>query len=101
MKKVFLILATAFLFACSPSDKKQYRVEVVYSNGEKEILTYQGIGDNYFTLDHGDLKEAFVKKTLVSGVRSFKILSIIKMGPLKDGEPCNCTLTLTQKEKAE
>jgi hypothetical protein len=104
MKKVFIILSTLFLFGCGPIDKKQYRLEVTYTNGQQEILTFSGYGDNLFELKQGDLTSG--NATLVSGVRDYKVLSIINGGPLTDKERenigCGCgPVKLTSKEKVE
>ena len=104
MKKAFIILSTLFFIGCGPIDKKQYRLEVTYTNGEQEILTFSGYGNNLFSLEQGDLISAHA--TLVSGVRDFKVLSIINQGKLTDKEReevgCGCgPVKLINKEKAE
>ena len=104
MKKTILILSTLFLFSCEPIDKKQYRLEVTYTNGEQEILTFNGYGRNLFGLERGDLKSS--NTTLVSGVRDFKVLSVINQGKVTDEEMkdigCGCgPVKLTSKEKVE
>lgn len=104
MKKAFIILSALFLFGCGPIEKKQYRLEVTYTNGDQEILTFNGYGDNLFHLEQSDLKSA--NATLVSGVRDYKVLSIINGGKLTDKEReeigCGCgPVKLTSKEKVE
>lgn len=104
MKKAFIILSTLFFIGCEPIEKKQYRLEVTYTNGEQEILTFSGYDNNLFKLEHGDLKSSGT--TLVSGVRDYKVLSIINQGKVTEKEAedigCGCgSVKLTSKEKVE
>lgn len=76
-----LNLSIAFLISsCEPPKKKQYNFEVIYDNGDTVNLSYVGFGDNMFSLRNGDLTTEGYKKTLQSGVRSYKIISIRVIG---------------------
>lgn len=92
----------AFLFVGCQREKKQYRFEVTYTNGEVNILTFEGYGENRFSLDNGDLKTAGV--SYVSGVRSFKFLSIINLGVVpvtSNNGNCSCYVKLVNTEKKD
>lgn len=98
MKNILIILAL-FTISCGSEflDKKNYRLEVTYTNGDVNVLTYEGYGDNIFVLSEGDLKR-YPNSVLTSGVRSFKVLSIIKLDNSKDSTNCNCQIKLIQTE---
>jgi hypothetical protein len=98
MKNILIILAL-FLGSCDNEqlDKKNYRLEVTYTNGDINVLTYEGYGDNHFSLKQGDLMSH--GNALTSGVRSFKVLSVIKIVGVKDETDCQCDLKLIQTEK--
>ncbi len=99
MKKIILI-STISLFglaSCGPSqpiDKKKYDLEIIYTNGDTLNSSYIGGGDNLFSLKNGDLTTKNFTKTLVSGVRSFRVLSIEKIGKFSKKElestSCGC-----------
>lgn len=95
MKKLILFLSIALFASCGPREKKVYNLEVIYTNGDTSNVSYRGLGNNYFTLENSDLK--MVKgKTLISGVRSYRVISIKKLGlqtesELKNEKGCVCT----------
>ena len=53
---------------------------MIYDNGDTVNLSYIGFGDNLFSLKDGDLTTEGYTKTLQSGVRSYKITSIMVIG---------------------
>ena len=95
MKKIiiFLLVILGF-YSCSPIEKKQYNFEIVYTNGDTATRSYIGFGDNMFSLRNTDLTTHGFKKTLVSGVRSYRITSIQKLGVMtkadKNAGGCGC-----------
>lgn len=88
----------AFLASCtfSPQPKKQYDFEIIYSNGDTLETSYVGIGDNYFSLENGDLTTRRRTVTLVSGVRTFRVLSIKTVGMQTQAEANTCDCDLKQ-----
>jgi hypothetical protein len=103
MKQFILFVLVALMFSCGGLiEKKEYRLHVIYSNGQEEILTLEGFGNNYFSLRQGDLKSN--GKVIVSGLRSFKVKSVINKGPLTDedinsNKGCSCNLNVVSTEK--
>jgi hypothetical protein len=103
MKQFILFVLVALIFSCGElKDKKEYRLHVIYSNGQEEILTLEGFGNNYFSLHQGDLKSN--GEVIVSGLRSFKVKSVINKGPLTDEDinsanSCLCNLKVVSTEK--
>lgn len=88
MKKIFLITSLAFLVTscCGPHEKKRYNFEIIYTNGDTTNQSYIGVGTNLFSLVNGDLTTRGKTKTLVSGVRSYRIISINPLGLQSDKE---------------
>ncbi len=92
-KIITSILGLLFLTSCGPIEKKRYNLEVLYTNGDTSEISYQGYGNNIFSLNNGDLKETNASgRTLISGVRSFSVLSIEKLPTLKTDkrDVCGC-----------
>lgn len=79
MKKILFISLLA-LFACSPREKKQYDFEIITTNGDTLETSFIGVGTNLFSLRNGDLTTNSFTKTLMSGVRSYKVISIKARG---------------------
>lgn len=69
MKKLICILLLLGLTSCVSYDK--YTIEVTYTNGQVDTLVYKL--SSYPELNDGDLY-AQSHGTLISGVRTFKIL---------------------------
>jgi hypothetical protein len=99
MKNILIILAL-FLGSCgcTKPEKNQYRLEVNYTNGDMEVITCEGKGERTFLLGEGDL--CYRGGVLVSGVRSFKVLSVIKIfdETLRD-QGCDCKISIIKTEK--
>lgn len=98
MKKLFLILLiTSFIISCGPHEKKRYTLEVVYITGEIDTLVFKGLDYNIFRLENCDLKEAHGSygRTLISGVRQYRVLSIENLGLTEKPEDENFTNNLT------
>lgn len=109
MKKILGLFAIVFLVSCGPQMKKRYTFEVTYTNDKVDTLTYSGIGEHLFVLEHGDIKEvgrgSGNVKSLISGVRAYRVLSIQKLGLQNKKEMqqtgCSCDLKLEPKPKKE
>ena len=69
---------------------------MVYTNGDTLESSYMGLGTNLFSLKNGDLTTNGQTKTLISGVRSFRVLSIKNLGLETQAEAdkrgCGCEL---------
>lgn len=90
------------MFSCEPIEKKEYRLHVVYTNSDEEIVTILVFGDVNLRLNEGDLTESNL--VILSGVRSFTVKSIINKGPLTDEEitnenGCLCVAKIVSTEK--
>lgn len=102
MKQFILFVLVALMFSCGPIEKKEYRLHVIFSNGQEEIITFEGVGRNIFSLRNGDLEQG--RTVFLSGVRSFTVKSIINKGPLSDEERnnengCSCETKIVSTEK--
>ena len=97
MKKIILLVSLAFLVSCGPHEKKRYTLQVMYMTGETDTLVYKGLDRNIFRLENGDLREVIgtSTRTLISGVRQFKVLSIESLGFTEKPEDENFTNQLT------
>ena len=99
MKKILFFLSSILLVSCTfgPYEKKQYDFEIVYTNGDTLETSYQGVGTNLFSLKNGDLTTNSQTTTLVSGVRSYRVVSIKSLGmqTKKEAEAnvCGCIVT--------
>lgn len=82
MKKIllFLSISVALFACCGPQEKKIYNFEVIHTNGDTIKVSYLGFGTNLFSLKNGDLTTHRFEKTLLSGVRSFRVISITNLG---------------------
>jgi len=98
MKKnrLMFLIVSVILSSCVErnSDKKQYDFEIIFTNGDTLNSSYIGSGENFFNLKNGDLTTDGFRKTLVSGVRSYRVLLITKIGKLSKKEMesnyCGC-----------
>jgi len=106
-----LFLTSCFLFLTSrfsPPTKKKYTIEITYTNGDIDTLVYRGIGNNRFRLKATDFIQ-IPSHTLLSGVRTFNVLSIKEFGSFKEGDKgwtsinsCGCDgVTLESKPKID
>ena len=71
MKKLFTLATLLSLVSCGIKEYKN-TVEVIYNNGEKDTLIIES-SITPVILEEGDIKAKGY--TVVSGVRSFKIIS--------------------------
>ena len=104
MKKILLFLSISIvLFACcGPQEKKIYSFEVVHTNGDTINVSYLGLGINLFSLKNGDLTTRSFTKTLISGVRSYRVTSIKSLGLQTEAEMRSqncCTLVEIKNEE--
>jgi len=98
MKNLLLILMLLTFLACGPSEKKKYTLEVVYTTGETDTLIFKGLNRNTFRLENCDLKQVYGgsnTRTLLSGVRQYKVLKIESFGFTEKPEDENFTHELT------
>jgi hypothetical protein len=104
MKKITLFISILLIASCiGPREKKRYDFEIVYANGDTIYQSYTGVGDNMFSLKSGDLTTQGFSKTLVSGIRSYRLIGIQKLGLQTKKEVaaqgCRCELKLVPVEK--
>jgi hypothetical protein len=97
MKQILILSSVLFLASCiGPQEKKQYDFEIIYTNGDTLETSYQGVGTNLFSLKNGDLTTNGQRTTLVSGVRSYRVVSIKSLGMQTEKEAdangCGCTV---------
>jgi len=78
-KMVLMIFFLCFLFSCS-FPVKEYKFAIEYFNGQKDTITWTGTGENSFFLRSGDfvVYKGDNSPAIISGVRSFRTLSIIQ-----------------------
>ncbi len=83
--------------------KKQYDFEIVHTNGDTVEVSFVGVGCNLFSLKNGDLTTQSFTKTLISGVRSYRVLSIKNLGMQSQAEfkAHQCCNDLTQVSTPE
>ena len=96
MKKILILASLVFLGSCcdKPQQKKQYDFEIITTNGDRLETSFVGTGTNLFSLKNGDLTTHGFTKTLISGVRIFRVTSIKNAGmqTKKEAEGCSCDL---------
>jgi uncharacterized lipoprotein NlpE involved in copper resistance len=103
MKQLIIALVlgiTLVISGCEgrPIKKKRYVIEVTYFEGQKDTLSYIGIGSNRFSLEDGDLKTERNTKTLLSGIRQFEVLRVDSVGTI-DRKEINKYLELKLEKK--
>lgn len=77
------LLATTILISCECySSKKTYTLKITYFNGQTDTLKYKGMGENRFVLNNGNLILCGFSRTLLSGVRQFKVLDVSDVSEL-------------------
>lgn len=96
MKNLLFIAAIALFASCEPQAKKQYDFEIITTNGDTLYQSYIGVGNNLFSLKNGDLTTRSFSRTLMSGVRSYRVERIKNLGMQTqaeaDADPCGCEL---------
>lgn len=78
IKLILITLFISILISCSDPKLVNYNYQVVYDNGDKDTLTYNGYYIREY-LDKGDLKvinEDLEHKTIASSVRTYMRIKI-------------------------